>query len=188
MSHRLRFAVLFLVLAASTAACLMTPCSMALCSVARGDEANSGSRNLTGKAALGDWTTDAPGFLILDFGLPILDWGFCRTSHRSFRELEVAGPRSRVRPSYLKRLAPCRRHHGLHPDAVRTREDETVVVEGIGAGERPCLSPLRCRPHEVIVRRECRLDRDTGLWRGLPRASQVLEGSRGTGRVRRRGS
>jgi len=29
--------------------------------MARGDDPNSGSRTLTGKAALGDWTTDAPG-------------------------------------------------------------------------------------------------------------------------------
>jgi hypothetical protein len=51
MSHRLRLAVLFLVLTAS-----MAPCSMAF-----GDDPNSGGRTLTGKAALGDWTTDAPG-------------------------------------------------------------------------------------------------------------------------------
>lgn len=46
MSYRLRLAVLFLVLAASTAL---------------GDDPESGGRTLTGKDALGDWTTDAPG-------------------------------------------------------------------------------------------------------------------------------
>jgi glucose/arabinose dehydrogenase len=46
MSHRLRLAVLSLVLSTSTAL---------------GDDPNSGGRTLTGKAALGDWTTDAPG-------------------------------------------------------------------------------------------------------------------------------
>jgi hypothetical protein len=51
MSHRLRFAVLSLVLFTSTA-----PGSMALC-----DDPNSGGRTLTGRAALGDWTSDAPG-------------------------------------------------------------------------------------------------------------------------------
>jgi glucose/arabinose dehydrogenase len=51
MSHRLVFAVLFLVLSASTA----------LDSTALGDDPNSGVRTLTGKDALGDWTTDAPG-------------------------------------------------------------------------------------------------------------------------------
>jgi glucose/arabinose dehydrogenase len=56
MSHRLRLAVLLLVLTASMAPYSMTPCSMAF-----GDDPNSGSRTLTGKAALGDWTTDAPG-------------------------------------------------------------------------------------------------------------------------------
>src|SRR5437764_3135229 len=45
MSHRLRLAVLPLVLAASTAL---------------GDAPNPGGRTLTGKDALGDWTTDAP--------------------------------------------------------------------------------------------------------------------------------
>src|SRR3954467_9242533 len=46
MSHRLRLAVLPLVLAASTAL---------------GDDQKPGGRTLTGKDALGDWTTDAPG-------------------------------------------------------------------------------------------------------------------------------
>ena len=46
MSHRLRLAVLPLVLAASTAL---------------GDDPKPGGRTLTGKDALGDWTTDAPG-------------------------------------------------------------------------------------------------------------------------------
>jgi glucose/arabinose dehydrogenase len=55
MSHRLRFAVLFLVLTASMAPYAMTPSSMAF-----GDDPNSGGLTLTGKAALGDWTTDAP--------------------------------------------------------------------------------------------------------------------------------
>ena len=41
-----RFAVLPLILAAATA---------------RGDDPNSGGSTLTGKDALGDWTTDAPG-------------------------------------------------------------------------------------------------------------------------------
>ncbi len=45
MSHHLRFGLLFL-LSASTAL---------------GQEPNTGSRTLTGKEALGDWTTDAPG-------------------------------------------------------------------------------------------------------------------------------
>lgn len=46
MNHRLRFAVLLLVLAASTAL---------------GDDPKPGTSTLTGKDALGDWTTDAPG-------------------------------------------------------------------------------------------------------------------------------
>ena len=46
MSHRLRLAILPLVLAASTAL---------------GDDPKPGGRTLTGKDALGDWTTDAPG-------------------------------------------------------------------------------------------------------------------------------
>lgn len=46
MSHRIRLAVLPFVLAAFTAL---------------GDTPNSGNRTLTGKDALGDWTTDAPG-------------------------------------------------------------------------------------------------------------------------------
>ena len=47
MSHRLRLAVLtFILLAASTAP---------------GDDAKPAARTLTGKEALGDWTTDAPG-------------------------------------------------------------------------------------------------------------------------------
>ena len=46
MSHRLRLAVLPLVLVASTAL---------------GDDPKPGGRTLTGKDALGDWTTDAPG-------------------------------------------------------------------------------------------------------------------------------
>ncbi len=46
MSHRLTFALLSLVLSASTALA---------------DDPNSGHRTLTGKEALGDWTTDAPG-------------------------------------------------------------------------------------------------------------------------------
>jgi glucose/arabinose dehydrogenase len=46
MSQRLRFAVSFLVLSGS---------------IALGDDPNSGGRTLTGKDALGDWTTDAPG-------------------------------------------------------------------------------------------------------------------------------
>ena len=46
MRLRFRLAVLSLVLAAATA---------------RGDDPNSGGRTLTGKDALGDWTTDAPG-------------------------------------------------------------------------------------------------------------------------------
>ena len=56
MSHRLRLAVLALVLSASTAPFSITPCSMAF-----GDDPNSGGRTLTGKDAFGDWTTDAPG-------------------------------------------------------------------------------------------------------------------------------
>jgi hypothetical protein len=60
MSHRLRLAVLVLVLTASTAPCSMEPCSMAPSSMALGDDPHSGGRTLTGKAALGDWTTDAP--------------------------------------------------------------------------------------------------------------------------------
>src|SRR4051794_27541477 len=46
MNHRLRLAFLPLVLAASTAL---------------GDDPMPGKRTLTGKDALGDWTTDAPG-------------------------------------------------------------------------------------------------------------------------------
>src|SRR4051794_20681512 len=46
MSHHLRLAVLPLLLAASTAL---------------GDDPKPGGRTLTGKDALGDWTTDAPG-------------------------------------------------------------------------------------------------------------------------------
>src|SRR3954465_6404800 len=46
MSQRLRLAILTLLLAASTAL---------------GDDPKSGGRTLTGKDALGDWTTDAPG-------------------------------------------------------------------------------------------------------------------------------
>ncbi|HEV7999628.1 MAG TPA: sorbosone dehydrogenase family protein [Planctomycetaceae bacterium] len=46
MSHSLRLAIVSLVLSASTAL---------------GDDPNSGQRTLTGKDALGDWTTDAPG-------------------------------------------------------------------------------------------------------------------------------
>ena len=46
MSHRLRLVVLSLVLAAA---------------MARGDDPQPGGRTLTGKDALGDWTTDAPG-------------------------------------------------------------------------------------------------------------------------------
>src|SRR5438552_4894076 len=46
MSHHLRLAVLPLVLAAS---------------MTHGDDPKSGRRTLTGKEALGDWTTDAPG-------------------------------------------------------------------------------------------------------------------------------
>jgi glucose/arabinose dehydrogenase len=46
MSHRLRFAVLSVLLTTSTALA---------------DDPNSGHRTLTGKDALGDWTTDAPG-------------------------------------------------------------------------------------------------------------------------------
>jgi hypothetical protein len=46
MSHRLRLALLCLALSASTAL---------------GDGPNSGAHTLTGKDALGDWTTDAPG-------------------------------------------------------------------------------------------------------------------------------
>jgi glucose/arabinose dehydrogenase len=46
MSHRLRFAVLSLVLCASTALA---------------DDPKSHGRTLTGQDALGDWTTDAPG-------------------------------------------------------------------------------------------------------------------------------
>jgi glucose/arabinose dehydrogenase len=46
MRHHLRFAVLCFVLSATTAL---------------GDDPNSGHRTLTGKDALGDWTTDAPG-------------------------------------------------------------------------------------------------------------------------------
>src|SRR5262245_28061428 len=46
MSLPFRLAVLQLILLASTA---------------RGDDANSGGGTLTGKDALGDWTTDAPG-------------------------------------------------------------------------------------------------------------------------------
>jgi glucose/arabinose dehydrogenase len=51
MSHCQRIVVLFLVLSAATK----------LDSAARGDDPNSSGRTLTGKAALGDWTTDAPG-------------------------------------------------------------------------------------------------------------------------------
>jgi glucose/arabinose dehydrogenase len=46
MRLRFRLAALFLVLTAATA---------------RGDDPNSGGNTLTGKEALGDWTTDAPG-------------------------------------------------------------------------------------------------------------------------------
>ena len=46
MNHRLRLALLPLVLAASTAL---------------GDDPKPSGRTLTGKDALGDWTTDAPG-------------------------------------------------------------------------------------------------------------------------------
>src|SRR5579864_168002 len=46
MSHRLRLAILPLVLAASTAL---------------GDDPKPGGRTLTGKDALGDWTSDSPG-------------------------------------------------------------------------------------------------------------------------------
>src|SRR6476661_7393934 len=46
MSHRLRLALLPLVLTAS---------------IAYGDDPKPGTRTLTGKEALGDWTTDAPG-------------------------------------------------------------------------------------------------------------------------------
>lgn len=46
MSIHFRLAVLFLVVTAATA---------------WGDDPNSGGRTLTGKDALGDWTTDAPG-------------------------------------------------------------------------------------------------------------------------------
>jgi glucose/arabinose dehydrogenase len=46
MTLRFRLAILFLVLAAATA---------------RGDDPNSSGNTLTGKDALGDWTTDAPG-------------------------------------------------------------------------------------------------------------------------------
>jgi glucose/arabinose dehydrogenase len=46
MKLRFQLAVLFLVLVAATA---------------RGDDPNSGASTLTGKDALGDWSTDAPG-------------------------------------------------------------------------------------------------------------------------------
>src|SRR5262245_3946180 len=46
MRHRLRLVIIPLLLAASTAV---------------GDDPKIGSRTLTGKDALGDWTTDAPG-------------------------------------------------------------------------------------------------------------------------------
>ncbi len=126
MSHRLRLAALFLVLTASTAPCSIAPCSIALSSIALADDPSSGGRTLTGKAALGDWTTDAPGFLILDCRFWIGDLrpsgSQSEIQNRKSNFAYVRAWRTRARSEAAPPLG------GIEPPFPRARETYTRIV------------------------------------------------------------